>query len=191
MHPELESDPLIELDVSDTKAGDLCEILDDIPTETKDEVENSGIGTEFLLPKGYDPNAYLKEVNIKWSKQRRIEEVRVGSTVGATIPVQVGQVKCNALVDTGATRSCISKEFYQQLMQPQIRSLYKMTVVSATGSNVKPLGMTICEILIGKRKFRMDFIVCEKVGRPCYLGLDFLRKYKIGLGWSPTGKFQL
>ena len=37
----------------------------------------------------------------------------------------------------------------------------------------------------------MDFIVCEKVGRPCYLGLDFLRKYKIGLGWSPTGKFQL
>ena len=37
----------------------------------------------------------------------------------------------------------------------------------------------------------MDFIVCEKVGRPCYLGLDFLRKYKIGLGWSATGKFQL
>ena len=103
----------------------------------------------------------------------------------------MGQVKCNALVDTGATRSCISKEFYQQLMQPQIRSLYQMTVVSAMGSNVKPMEMTTCEILIGKRKFRMDFIVCEKVGRPCYLGLDFLRKYKIGLGWSPTEKFQL
>ena len=37
----------------------------------------------------------------------------------------------------------------------------------------------------------MDFIVCKKIARPCYLGLDFLRKYKIGLGWSPTGKFQL
>ena len=47
VHPELESDPLIELDVSDTEAGDLCEILDDIPTETEDEVEDSGIGTEF------------------------------------------------------------------------------------------------------------------------------------------------
>ena len=191
VHPELESDPLIELDVSDTKAGDLCKILDDIPTEMEDEVEDSGIGTKFRLPKGYDPNAYLKEVNIKWPKQRQIEEVRVGSTVGATIPVQVGQIKCNALVDTGATRSCISEEFYQQLMQPQIRSLYQMTVVSATGSNVKPMGITTCEILTGKKKFRMDFIVCEKVGRPCYLGLDFLRKYKIGLGWSPTGKFQL
>ena len=47
MHPELESDPLIELDVSDTEAGDLCEILDDIPNEMEDEVEDSGIGTEF------------------------------------------------------------------------------------------------------------------------------------------------
>ena len=47
VHPELESDPLIELDVSDTEASDLCEILDDIPTEPGDEVENTGIGTEF------------------------------------------------------------------------------------------------------------------------------------------------
>ena len=66
-----------------------------------------------------------------------------------------------------------------------------MTVVSATGGNVKPKGLTTCEILIGKRKFRMEFIVCEKINRPCYLGLDFLRKYRIGLGWSPNGKFQL
>ena len=66
-----------------------------------------------------------------------------------------------------------------------------MTVVSATGGNVKPKGLTTCEILIGKRKFRMEFIVCEKISRPCYLGLDFLRKYRIGLGWSPNGKFQL
>ena len=47
VYPELESDPLIELDVSDTEAGDLCKILDDIPTETEDEVEDSRIGTEF------------------------------------------------------------------------------------------------------------------------------------------------
>ena len=46
-HPELESDPLIELDVSDTEAGDLCEILDDIPTEMEDEVEDTRTGTEF------------------------------------------------------------------------------------------------------------------------------------------------
>ena len=95
------------------------------------------------------------------------------------------------MVDTGATKSCISESFYQKLLQPQIKTLYQMTVVSATGGNVKPKGLTTCEILIGKRKFRMEFIVCEKINRPCYLGLDFLRKYRIGLGWSPNGKFQL
>ena len=47
VHPELELYPLIELDVSDTKAGDLCESLDDIPTETEDKVEDSRLGTEF------------------------------------------------------------------------------------------------------------------------------------------------
>ena len=66
-----------------------------------------------------------------------------------------------------------------------------MAIVSASGVNVNPVGMTTCEVLIGERKFRMDFLVCKHVVRPCYLGLDFLRKYKIGLGWSPSGKFRL
>ena len=115
----------------------------------------------------------------------------IGSTVGATVPVQIAQTKCNVLVDIGATRSCISENLYQKLLHPPIRSLCQMTIVSASGGNVNPVGVTTCEILLGKRKFRMDFIVCKNVARPCYLGLDFLRKYKIGLGWSSSGKFQL
>ena len=125
------------------------------------------------------------------STYNKVEEVTIGSTLGATVPIQLEQVNCNALVDTGATRSCISERFYQKLGQPQIRTLYQIAVVSASGGNVDPVGITTCDILIGKRKFTMDFIVCKKIARPCYLGLDFLRKYKIGLGWSPTGKFQL
>ena len=44
---EQESEPLIDLEVSDTEAEDLCEILGDIPTETEDEIENSDIEPEF------------------------------------------------------------------------------------------------------------------------------------------------
>ena len=44
---EQESEPLISLDVSDTEAEDLCEILGDIPTETEDEIENSEAEPEF------------------------------------------------------------------------------------------------------------------------------------------------
>ena len=44
---EQESEPLISLDVSDTEVEDLCEILEDIPTETEDEIENSEAEPEF------------------------------------------------------------------------------------------------------------------------------------------------
>ena len=44
---EQESEPLISLDVSNTEAEDLCEILEDIPTEMEDEVENSEAEPEF------------------------------------------------------------------------------------------------------------------------------------------------
>ena len=44
---------------------------------------------------------------------------------------------------------------------------------------------------MGKQLFSFEFIVCRGLSRPCILGLDFLRKYKIGIGWSPNGKFQL
>ena len=41
-----------------------------------------------------------------------ITEVTVGSTRGATVPVQIGKSQCNALVDTGATKSIISEEYF-------------------------------------------------------------------------------
>ena len=44
---EQKAEPLINLDVSDSEAEDLCEILEDIPTETEDEVENLEAEPEF------------------------------------------------------------------------------------------------------------------------------------------------
>ena len=36
------------------------------------------------------------------------EEVVIGSEQGTTFPTKVGSTLCNALIDTGATRSCMS-----------------------------------------------------------------------------------
>ena len=111
--------------------------------------------------------------------------------MGATVPIQIEKTKCNALVDTGATRSCMSKQFYEKCMLPEMKNICQVSVVSATGGNVNPLGMVTCKVAIGTKIFEVEFVVCEKIKRPCYLGLDFLRKYKIGLGWSTSGKFEL
>ena len=37
------------------------------------------------------------------------EEVIIGTEQGTTFPTKIGTSMCNALIDTGATRSCISE----------------------------------------------------------------------------------
>ena len=58
---------------------------------------------------GYKPEQYFvskEEPKIPFWKQVKgyITEVTVGSTKGATVPVQIGSSKCNALIDTGASK---------------------------------------------------------------------------------------
>ena len=117
--------------------------------------------------------------------------VTVGTTVGATVPATLEHTLCNALVDTGATKSCLSEEYYQQLLLPGLKPVHKLQVRTASGSSLCPTGTVACDFKLGKQPFSFEFIVCRGLSRPCILGLDFLRKYKIGIGWSPTGKFQL
>ena len=53
-----------------------------------------------------------------------MELVTVGTTVGATVPATLEHTLCNALVDTGATRSCLSEEYYQQLLLPGLKPVH-------------------------------------------------------------------
>ena len=39
------------------------------------------------------------------------EKVVIGSEQGTTFPTKVGSTLCNALIDTGATRSCMSESY--------------------------------------------------------------------------------
>ena len=107
------------------------------------------------------------------------------------MPPTLEHMLCNALVDTGATRSCLSEEYYQQLLLPGLTPVHKLQVRMASGSSLCPTGTITCDFKLGKQPFSFEFIICRGLSRPCILGLDFLRKYKIGIGWSPNEKFQL
>ena len=80
---------------------------------------------------------------------------------------------------------------YQQLLLPGLKPVHKLQVRTASGSSLCPTGTITCDFKLGKQPFSFEFIICRGLSRPCILGLDFLRKYKIGIGWSPNGKFQL
>ena len=91
------------------------------------------------------------------------KEVIIGTEQGTTFPTRVGTSMCNALIDTGATKSCISETYYQQLPDIQMQKLNHISVRSATGSNLTPLGIIHCSFELGKIIFTNSFIVCRNL----------------------------
>ena len=81
---------------------------------------------------------------------------------------------CNALIDTGGTRSCMSKKYYKKLQFANIHLLQNVNVKLATGSNLAPVGLVSCTFELGKAEFKSEFIVCKNLTRPLILGRDFL-----------------
>ena len=70
-----------------------------------------------------------------------MEEVIIGSEQGTTLPTKEGTTVCNALIDTSATRYCISEEYYRKLQLSRICLLQNISVRSATDSNLAPVGL--------------------------------------------------
>ena len=107
-------------------------------------------------------------------QKNHTEEVIIGLEQGTTFPTKIGTTICNALIDTGATRSCMSEKYYKRLHLTKIHSLQNINVKLATGSNLAPVGLVNCTFKLGKTQFSSEFIVCKNLTRPLILGRDFL-----------------
>ena len=83
----------------------------------------------------------IEEPEIPFWKQIKgyITEVTVGSTKRATAPVQIGKSKCNALIDTGASKSVMSEEYFIELMLPDLKQIYNIDIKSASGGKIKTI----------------------------------------------------
>ena len=105
---------------------------------------------------------------MKTSKQdiNHTEEAIIGMEQGTTFPTKIGTSMCNAFIDTGAARSCISEKYYQHLPSTKIHHLKNISIRSATGSNLTPLGMINCSFELGKIRFNSNLIVCRNLTRP-------------------------
>ena len=124
-----------------------------------------------ITDKTIDKNFVSKsQENINDYTISHTEEVVIGSEQGTTFPTKVGSTLCNALIDTGAMRSCMSEAYYRKLQLNRICSLSNTCVRSATGSNLSPLGIVNCAFELGKTTFTSDFIVCQNLTRPLILG---------------------
>ena len=95
---------------------------------------------------------------------------------------------CNTLIDAGATKSCISERYYQQLPSTKMQKLRNISVKSATGINLTPLGMIHCSFELGNIKFNSNLIVCRNLTRPLILGRDCLLQHHITVRFAADGK---
>ena len=114
--------------------------------------------------------------------------VIIGTEQGTTFPTKIGTSMCNALIDTGATKSCISEKYYQHLPLNKIHHLKNISVKSAMGSNLTHLGMINCSFELGKIRFNCNLILCRNLTRPLILGRDFLMQNHITVQYADNGK---
>ena len=105
-----------------------------------------------------------------------------------TFPTKIGTTMYNALIDTGATRCCISEKYFKKLKLTKIHLLQNINIRSATGSNLAPIELVNCTFELGGTKFSSDFIVCKNLTRPLILGRYFLIQNHISVWYSENGK---
>ena len=70
------------------------------------------------------------------------------------------QIDRNALMDTGATRSCMNYSMAYKLGKNSIKQFRTMQVVGADGSDLGAVGTLQCKITIGDIEVEQKFIVC-------------------------------
>ena len=84
---------------------------------------------------------------------------------GTTFPISIKnlqtKIDSNALMDTGATRSCMNYSTAYKLGKDQIKQFNTMQVVGADGSDLGAVGTLRCKITIGDIKMEQMFIVCR------------------------------
>ena len=110
---------------------------------------------------------------------------------GTTFPVSIQnkqtRIDSNALIDTGAKRSCMNYSTAYKMGRNCIRQFETMQVVRADGSDLGAVGTIECKITIGDAEVEQMFIVCCHLRRNVILGTDFAKNNQAGVSWMGQG----
>ena len=66
-----------------------------------------------------------------------------------------------------------------------------MSVHSAMGHDLCPIGLACCEVTIGKSQFRHMFIVCKRLQKELVIGLDMQHLHHLGCDCTNDGQMFL
>ena len=133
---------------------------------------------------------YFKSVEEnKNTREERVMEITLSDSKSAIIPAEIAHEKCKVLIDTGASRSFMREDYFRKLPNVKLMpTLRNVRIRSATGRDVQTLGRTKAQFKLGVITYSSEFIVCRNLRRPAILGIDFLRKNRLGTTWTEERK---
>ena len=107
---------------------------------------------------------------------------------GTTFPVAI---KTNgnyehtfALMDTGASRSCINYTTFLRIRNPRWSTRSTPRVFTADGSDLGSMGIVQLMLKLGDKEVIQDFVVCRQLKRDVILGADFGKQNCAGVEWT-------
>ena len=104
--------------------------------------------------------------------------------MGTTFPVSIQEI--NALLDTGAKKSCMSIDMFTRLRLP-MNAGRTPRLRNASEKDMKTHGVTTVKFKMGNTIFTQDFIVCDDLVRPIIIGRDFMVNNYVGIIWTRQG----
>ena len=101
-----------------------------------------------------------------------------------TVNVSINNRKSSALCDTGASVSCISKQFFDKAFlndKPNINPCHMKYIFGVGGTNHQVLGVVEINVNFGTLGLTYPFYVVEELHHSIILGHDFLEAHSVTL----------
>ena len=97
------------------------------------------------------------------------------------------QSEYNALLDTGAAKSCMNYKTAYELGRDKIKPFSQMQVVRTDVSDLGAIGKLQCNISLGDTNMQQDFIVCKHLRRNISLDTNITKGNYVGISWTREG----
>ena len=160
-----------------------------IPSENKSSKHNQNnqnIKDNSYKEETSSKNPNKEDANIS-NEQSSFVHVGANFTAYMTknmVHVSINGAKSNALCDTGATVSCISKQFFEKAFpvhKPNINPCQIKSIVGVGGTHHPVLGVIQVDVKFGTLGLTYPFYVIEDLHHSIILGHDFMEAHHVTL----------
>ena len=110
----------------------------------------------------------------------------MGKETGTTFPVSVQDKQVNALLDTGAEKSCTSMDLFGRL-KLSLNASKVPKLRNASGRDMVTHGVMMVKFQMGNTIFSQEFVVCNDLVQPMIIRRDFTVNNFIGIAWTRQG----